>query len=62
MEARNIDIKRKLRAYEITYYELGELLGKSETTIYRWLRKKLDKSEREKLNKAINELIRKREQ
>lgn len=62
MEARNIDIKRKLRAYEITYYELGELLGKSETTIYRWLRKELDKSEREKLNNAIDELISKREQ
>lgn len=60
MEARNVDIKRKLRAYDITYFELGELLGKSEATIYRWLRKELDKSEREKLNKAIDELIRKR--
>ena len=62
MEARNIEIKRRLRAYNISYFELGELLGKSETTIYRWLRKELDKSEREKLNKAIDELIKKREQ
>ena len=62
MEARNIEIKRRLRAYHISYFELGELLGKSETTIYRWLRKELDKSEREKLNKAIDELISKREQ
>ena len=39
MEARNIEIKRRLRAYNISYFELGELLGKSETTIYRWLEK-----------------------
>lgn len=62
MEARNIEIKRRLKAYDITYFELGELLGTSETTIYRWLRKDLDKSEKEKLNKAIDELIKKREQ
>ena len=62
MEARNIEIKRRLRANNISYFELGEILGKSETTIYRWLRKELDKSEREKLNKAIDELISKREQ
>lgn len=60
MKARNIDIKRKLRAYDITYFELGELLGKSEATIYRWLRKDLDKSEKEKLEKAIDEIIKER--
>lgn len=62
MEARNIEIKRRLRAYNISYFELGELLGKSETTIYRWLRKELDKSEKKEINKAIDELISKREQ
>ena len=62
MNTRNIDIKKRLKNNGISYFELGELFGVSEMTIFRRLRKDLDKSEREKLNKAIDELISKREQ
>lgn len=62
MNTRNVDIKKRLKNNRISYFELGELFGVSEMTIFRKLRKELDKSEREKLNKAIDTLISKREQ
>lgn len=62
MNTRNIDIKKRLKNNGISYFELAELFGVSEMTIFRKLRKDLDKSEKEEINKAIDEIISKREQ
>lgn len=62
MNTRNIDIKKRLKNNGISYFELAELFGVSEMTIFRKLRKDLDKSEKEEINKAIDTLISKREQ
>lgn len=60
MNTRNVDIKERLKNNGISYFELGELFGVSEMTIFRKLRKDLDKNEKEKLNKAIDEIIKER--
>lgn len=60
MNTRNVDIKERLKNNGISYFELGELFGVSEMTIFRKLRKELDKSEKEKLEKAIDEIIKER--
>ena len=51
---RNADLKAIMRKKSITQYDLGLILGVSETTVYRMLNHKLDEQTRAKILKAIN--------
>ena len=49
----NKAIRAALKEKGIAQWKLGELLGVSENTINRWLRKELPKEEKEKILTAI---------
>ena len=50
---RNADLKAIMRKKSITQYDLGLILGVSETTVCRMLNHKLDEKTRAKILKAL---------
>ena len=53
---RNLDIRDKLMKSHIFQYELAEVMGISEMTLLKRLRKELNSEEKEKIIKIIDEL------
>lgn len=51
----NQDIRTALQSKGMKQWELADLLGVSEFTLTRWLRKELTEDKKELLLKAINE-------
>ena len=51
----NIKIRMKLLEKGLKQWELGKVLGKSESTIYRLLREELPEEEQDRIVKAIEE-------
>lgn len=53
MKTSNSDIRNLLKAQKIKHWKLADLLGISETTLVRKLRKELPKEEKEKILNII---------
>ena len=51
----NMTIRTAMKKKGMAQWQLGELLGVSENTINRWLRKELPEKEKEKILKLIND-------
>lgn len=51
----NKEIREALKAAGLKQWKLGELLGCSESTVYRKLRKELPEDEKQKILKMIND-------
>lgn len=54
---RNKEIREIMQELNISQWKLGELLGVSENTINRWLRKELPEEKKQKILSAIDEYI-----
>ena len=55
------DIRERIRAAGIYQYEVADHIGVSEMTFIRWMRKPLSKERVEKINNAVENLIKERE-
>lgn len=53
-DMRNKEIRNAMKQKEITQWKLGELLGVSENTVNRKLRKELPEEEKQKILEVIN--------
>ncbi len=53
MQKRNKDIRDAMKAAGLTQFLLGELIGKSDSAVYRMLRKELPEEEKAELMKVI---------
>lgn len=54
----NEEIKRELRANQIPQWRLAQKIGVSEQTLIRWLRERLSAERKEKIEKALVDLLR----
>lgn len=52
----NVEIKKQIKSAGVFQYQIAELLGVSEMTFIRWLRKELTAEKREAILHAIKEL------
>lgn len=55
MQKRNIDIRTLARVENVKHWQIAEVLGVSEITFSRWLRRELDPDQKERIRKAIKE-------
>ena len=55
MQKRNIDIRTLARVENVHHWQIAEVLGVSEITFSRWLRKELSPEKKEEIRKAIKE-------
>ena len=56
----NEKVRRALRIYGISQWELGEEIGVSEQTIYRYLRKEMTDVEQQQMVDTIEKIARRR--
>ena len=52
----NLEIRKAIMKAGAKHWEIADILGIGETTLVRWLRKELPKSEKEKIYAAIEQL------
>lgn len=55
MQKRNLDIRTLARVENVKHWQIAEVLGVSEITFSRWLRKELSPEKKEEIRKAIKE-------
>ncbi|BDH82386.1 hypothetical protein [Lactococcus lactis] len=53
----NIEIRQKMLAHNIKSYELAAVVGIFPSTLSVWLRTELNKERRERVEKALDQLI-----
>nr|DAG66055.1 MAG TPA: regulatory protein/DNA complex-sensing repressor [Bacteriophage sp.] len=59
MKKANKEIREKLERYRIRQCEIADQIGIADTTLCRWMRVEMKPDQRAKVEKAINEIVRK---
>ena len=54
---KNKEIRDAIARHRVRYYEVAEVLGISECTFSRWMRRELTEDKRELIIDAINKLV-----
>lgn len=54
---KNVDIRTTARIADVKHWEIAEVLGVSEITFSRWLRKELSADKKEKIKQAIKQIV-----
>ena len=49
----NSTIKAKMKLHNMTYWQLADLLGVAESTLYRWFRHELPEDEKQRILEVI---------
>ncbi|MEE1056781.1 MAG: hypothetical protein UH239_05990 [Acutalibacteraceae bacterium] len=58
----NSDVRGILKRERIAYWEIAQVLGIHENSLTRWMRTELDVDKKFKILRAVNTVVRKREE